>query len=723
MPDSLLAPDALMRLVAPFADLRVGAVAGDFRYVAADGEGRGERTYWGHGPRLASAREPRRQRHVGHRTALRTAAGDLPTGPRRCDRRFLPVDRGDRRRAAFVVRAARGGVGSGRGRPGGGVPAQGTPDRPRLRERLAPPVLCSIRGARVSTPRSRHPQSAAPTGGAAARGARRRGANARRGPSVLSASGRSPSSCFTDSRSRDSRCGAAASRALPCSRFRSHSMRGQSRRAGRTRAIPEGREPAALGARPTRGAPAQHRDVLDVAGERVIEGIVIFAGLFAGLAWVAYRPEWGAPYFAALIYLRLSDTLHIDYGLPSLFMFVAPAMLLLAVGRWLVTGARAGRGWQSAAFLLVLYGAICSGSLLYAVNQERTTEALMNYVDGIFIVLVLTLYLRNQRDFARTLTALLLGGILLATLTVFQQVTGSYDHTFVGLARANDTQHLRRDRRLPQRRACISQLLRAGSHHRGSAGRRLAPVAPAPTREAVGRRLGPWPASSPRSSTPTHAAASWHSRPLRCRWRPGFRGRSGCGGRWPRAGPPSSGPALVAPTDYGQRLPALGQVADVVHGDAPSESALRGRLSEVTSAALMFVDHPLSVSATGTSRSTTIVTREGSRSMGAARNARRTASTWKSPPRTAVLGLWVRRRCSAYPIAGPPAHSRVAAAPRAAARRAARSRVRDLAVRLPDGFAVPASQLSALFLAAAHRPARRRGAPRRETPERVQVAT
>jgi cellulose synthase/poly-beta-1,6-N-acetylglucosamine synthase-like glycosyltransferase len=44
--DSLLAPDALRRLVAPFADPEVGAVAGDFRYVATEGEGRGERSYW-----------------------------------------------------------------------------------------------------------------------------------------------------------------------------------------------------------------------------------------------------------------------------------------------------------------------------------------------------------------------------------------------------------------------------------------------------------------------------------------------------------------------------------------------------------------------------------------------------------------------------------------------------------------------------------------------------
>lgn len=44
--DSMLEPGALRRLVAPFADASVGAVAGDFRYVALGDEGRGERSYW-----------------------------------------------------------------------------------------------------------------------------------------------------------------------------------------------------------------------------------------------------------------------------------------------------------------------------------------------------------------------------------------------------------------------------------------------------------------------------------------------------------------------------------------------------------------------------------------------------------------------------------------------------------------------------------------------------
>ena len=44
--DTLLAPGALRRLVAPFADPSVGGVGGDFRYRGARRSGNGERSYW-----------------------------------------------------------------------------------------------------------------------------------------------------------------------------------------------------------------------------------------------------------------------------------------------------------------------------------------------------------------------------------------------------------------------------------------------------------------------------------------------------------------------------------------------------------------------------------------------------------------------------------------------------------------------------------------------------
>jgi O-antigen ligase len=51
--------------------------------------------------------------------------------------------------------------------------------------------------------------------------------------------------------------------------------------------------------------------------------------------------------------------------------------------------------------------------------------------------------------------------------------------------------------------------------------------------------------------------------------------------------------AFVLPSDYVKRLSALTQVFSAAQGHVPQDSALRGRLSEVTSAAMMFGDHPV----------------------------------------------------------------------------------------------------------------------------------
>jgi cellulose synthase/poly-beta-1,6-N-acetylglucosamine synthase-like glycosyltransferase len=44
--DTIMAPDALRKLVAPFSDPKVGGVGGDYRYTTNVIEGEGERTYW-----------------------------------------------------------------------------------------------------------------------------------------------------------------------------------------------------------------------------------------------------------------------------------------------------------------------------------------------------------------------------------------------------------------------------------------------------------------------------------------------------------------------------------------------------------------------------------------------------------------------------------------------------------------------------------------------------
>jgi O-antigen ligase len=272
-------------------------------------------------------------------------------------------------------------------------------------------------------------------------------------------------------------------------------------------------------------------------------------------------------------------------------MFVAPALVLIAVGRWLFTGAPVGRGWRPASLLLVAYGAVCIGSLLFAADPERTGEALMNYLDGIVIVLVMTLYLRTWVDFDRTLWALLLAGTALATLAVLQQVTGSYESAFAGLSRTglrniyDEAAGYRSEGPVSANYfalilvvmvpLAVDRLLRDG-------------------RPAV-RALCTWTLVSVVASIVfTYSRGGFVALAAVCLpmllWVPRrYVGRTALalaiGG--------VVVVAALAPTKYGQRLAALGQVAGVMSGQAPEDGALRGRVSEMTSAAMMFADNPL----------------------------------------------------------------------------------------------------------------------------------
>ena len=92
--NTAFAPDAIRRLVRPFADPAVGGVAGNQVYLpttAASGPtdpagataaGVGERSYWDLDRLLKDAESLRRERHLGDRRDLRAAAGAVPARAR-----------------------------------------------------------------------------------------------------------------------------------------------------------------------------------------------------------------------------------------------------------------------------------------------------------------------------------------------------------------------------------------------------------------------------------------------------------------------------------------------------------------------------------------------------------------------------------------------------------------------------------------------------------------
>lgn len=322
-----------------------------------------------------------------------------------------------------------------------------------------------------------------------------------------------------------------------------------------------------------------------------MEGLLLFALGLAGLAAVLWRPAWAAPCFAFLIYMRWSDTLRAEFGVPPLFMLAAPLLLALPLGRWLFVGTPVGRAWRPALVLALVYGGVCLGSLLYALEPERTAQELMNQLDGLFILMVMVLGIRTSLDFERAVSAILLAGLVLASLAVFQQLSGSFDSTFAGFART-ELRNIHDATRGARSEGPVSAnyfamilvvvvplALHRVLHGAGRAERWVGAFTLVVSLTAIGFTYS-------RGGVVALAATGvamlvWVPR-RRLGWLVGG-----------AAALALVGGLVLAPTQYGQRLAALTEVFAILQGRVPQDSALRGRLSEASSAALMFAEQPL----------------------------------------------------------------------------------------------------------------------------------
>jgi O-antigen ligase len=313
----------------------------------------------------------------------------------------------------------------------------------------------------------------------------------------------------------------------------------------------------------------------------------LLLGTIAALVLVARKPEWGAPVFAFVIFIRLSDALRGEFGTPSVFQFLAPGLLLILVARWLFSGERVGEGWRPAVWLLAAYAAVCMLSILYAQDVERTGAELMKQIDGVLIVIVMSSFIRGPQDLRRVVWALLLAGLFLSSLTVLQQLTGSFENNFAGFSHV-ESRNLYGDQ--------------AGGRAEGPVSANyyailLVLLVPMAVDRSINERSGKVRAVAgfalllflsaivftySRGALVSLAVVGlmlviW----LRMRWVVAV-------GAMALLILP-----FVLPRDYLERASTFTQVIGILSGEAPRDSAIRGRLSEVTSAAMMFGDAPL----------------------------------------------------------------------------------------------------------------------------------
>ena len=141
-----------------------------------------------------------------------------------------------------------------------------------------------------------------------------------------------------------------------------------------------------------------------------------------------------------MTYIRFSDVTVKFYDVPSTAkLYIAFLIAIIAI-RWWWFG-EGPQNWQRAAFIVIAYGLLGAFSLLYAEYYDLTQAALSDFVKDGLIVMIIAVLLTQAETLRQTIWALLAAGIFMGTISVYQQLTGTFDNTYWGFGQA-EIQHI-----------------------------------------------------------------------------------------------------------------------------------------------------------------------------------------------------------------------------------------------------------------------------------------
>ena len=159
----------------------------------------------------------------------------------------------------------------------------------------------------------------------------------------------------------------------------------------------------------------------------VVLGMII---LFVTLA----NPDLGLFIFLVAIYTNFSSVLIVSYGFPSTAKpFVALMGVVIFVRYFIFKDEY--RGWAFLAILLGVLAFLGTLSLFYASSYGLASDTLIEYFKDAMIGIIVVMMAQRQGSLKIAVWAILSAGLLMATLSVFQQITGTFSNHYWGFAR------------------------------------------------------------------------------------------------------------------------------------------------------------------------------------------------------------------------------------------------------------------------------------------------
>ncbi|MEO8288306.1 MAG: O-antigen ligase family protein [Chloroflexota bacterium] len=166
-----------------------------------------------------------------------------------------------------------------------------------------------------------------------------------------------------------------------------------------------------------------------------ISPTVLFLVLLAPFALLLMfaRPHWAAVVYVAVVYADLLSILDTYHGMPPLARFAGLGLLSAVLGYRIFVQQERLVGDRTTLWMLA-YGAVVALGVLYARAPDLVVSNVVEFVRNFFTFLIIINIITTSSRLHAALYALLGTGTLLASLTLFQSLTGSFENDFGGLA-------------------------------------------------------------------------------------------------------------------------------------------------------------------------------------------------------------------------------------------------------------------------------------------------
>lgn len=179
-------------------------------------------------------------------------------------------------------------------------------------------------------------------------------------------------------------------------------------------------------------------------------GLLAFLAVMGGIIFlsIVVAPEFGMVAFIWITYTQFSDIGIVYYNLPSIAQVLAAVLTLVILIR-ITFYSEQPFGWMRVAPILVVFVINLLISTLHAINYTVAKDELISNGKRILGALIVIYFVRDYLNFRRAIWALIIAGIFMASISVFQEVTGTFGNKYGGFGKwliAEDNNTIKRHR-------------------------------------------------------------------------------------------------------------------------------------------------------------------------------------------------------------------------------------------------------------------------------------